>query len=699
MMSAETDAQAAELVDTFQEFFRGYYDEEIRTLAEYYPNEDRSLAVDWGDLFRFNADLADDYLSKPDQLQEYAEEALRLYDLPVDIELGRAHVRVRNLNETDSFYPGGFSPTERHNNQPYLTIEGQIEKATDVNPKVEETAFECQRCGSLTRVPQSGTSDSFQEPHECKGCERQGPFEVNFDESDFVDAQTMCVTEPPETVATGDGTTIDVMLEDDIADDANPGDRVDVTGQLRLKQQTQGNSKTDRFEPYLEAHHVEVCDSDFEDIEISEQDKQEIKAVANGERGPLFETVTASIAPGLTGEKYDLIKEAIFLMQIGGATVELDTGREVRGVFHMLLIGDASTGKSTLLGEAAEIAPRSVSANGKTVTEAGMTASASQDEWAGGEWTLDAGALVQANSGLACVDEIDKVREPVQDSMHGAMADMKVDVNKAGINTTLPAETAVFAAGNPKHDRWDEYTTDNDQIELNETLLSRFALIWKLRDVVDEETDRERAEHVLETKEAAKGKSSDDADERVLDREFLRKYIAYARQLPDPELRDGADGEEFKQLVESYVRMRGINGEDEDAPVPITPRKLEDMHRIAEASARARLSQWIEEEDIARAKRHIGESLQDYGMNEDGQFDADVVETGMSKPQRDRVKSVKKVIKGLQKGKASGVPYEDVYEKLDEAGIDREKAEHEIEKLKQQGDAYEPRTDKEVRVT
>ncbi|ELZ12479.1 MCM family protein [Natrinema thermotolerans DSM 11552] len=700
-MSASSDAANAELVDSFQEFFRDYYDDEIRTLAQHYPNEQRSLEVDWEDLFRFDPDLADDYLGQPEQLQRYAEEALRLYDLPIDVSLGNAHVRVYNLNGTDSFYPGWFSPTKRHKKTPLLTVEGQVEKATDVDPKIEEAAFECQLCGSLTRVPQSGTSDDFQEPHECQGCERQGPFRINFDQSEFVDAQLLRLAEPPEVIGGGDGTKIDIAVEDDLCDQAEPGDRVSVTGRLRLQQEGSNNKKSARFKPYLEGHHIEISDTDFEDLEITEEDKQEIEAIANGEYGPLFEVVLASIAPDLTGEKYELIKEGIFLMLIGGATVELDNGREVRGVFHMLLIGDASTGKSTLLREAKQIAPRSVFANGKGATEAGMTATAKQDDWADGEWTLDAGALVQANNGLACIDEIDKVREDVQDSMHGAMADMKVDVNKAGINTTLPSETSVFAGGNPKHDRWDDYVADSEQIDLSETLLSRFALIFKLQDKPDEETDREKAEHVLETKEAAKAKRAGEADgtdddDRVIDHDLLRKYVAYVRQLPDPRFRT----EEMRnKLRDAYVRMRGVNGYDEDAPVPITLRKLQDMHRIAEASARARLSQWIEEEDIMRAKRLVGESLQDYGMNEDGEFDADIVEANSSKPQRDRVKNVKAVIRELQAGKAGGVPYEDVFEKLEEMGISQEKAKHEIEKLKRKGDAYEPKTNKEVRVT
>lgn len=697
-MAATSQPGAVEQIDMFEEFFRNYYDPEIRELSQYYPKEQRSLEVDFGDLFQFNPDLADDYLSKPNQLRQRAEEALRVHDLPIDISLSRAHVRLHNLDPAHTFYPGRFSITDRHKNFPYLAVEGQVEKATDIYAKMDEAGFECQLCGTITHVPQS--DGDFQEPHECKGCERQGPFEINFSQSDFVDAQTVRIAEPPEIVRGGSATTIDVSLEDDLCDTAEPGDRVTVTGQIRLEQDSSGQTKNNRFDSYLDAHHIQISETDFEDIDISEEDKEEIEAIASGEYGDLFNVVTESIATDLTGEKYDLIKEGMFLSLVGGATAELENGREVRGMIHQLMIGEASTGKSTLLREAAEISPRSVYANGKGATAAGMTATAVQDDFGdSGAWTVEAGALVQASGGLACVDEIDKVRDDVQDSMHGAMADMKVDVNKADISTTLPAETTVFGGGNPKYARWDEYADESEQVDLSETLLSRFALIWKLRDVPDEETDTEKAEHTLSTKEDAKRRRqkgiSPEGDERVVDLELLRKYIAHAKQQPDPRIKDEAV---YEKLRDAYVTMRGMNGYDKDAAVPITLRKLQDMHRLAEASALSRLSETVDMEDVKRAKRLVGESLQDYGINEDGNIDADIVEVGESKPQRDRVKSVKSVIRDVGEEHKNGAPIDIVIERAGDIGIDDDTVEHEIEKLKQKGDAYEPTTD-HIRLT
>ncbi|NIS29912.1 MAG: AAA family ATPase, partial [Actinobacteria bacterium] len=226
-----------ELVERFDQFYRNYYRDEIGRLAQRYPNEQRSLTVDWDDLYRFDKDLADDYVAQPDQLREYAEEALRLYDLPVDVSLGQAHVRVQNLDAVTD-----IRDIRARDVNKLVGVQGIVRKATDVRPKVQEAAFECQRCGTLTYIPQSG---AFQEPHECQGCERQGPFTINYDQSTFVDAQKLRVQESPEGLRGGETPqSIDVHIEDDLTGRVAPGDHVTVTGVLRIEQQTNQNQKS-----------------------------------------------------------------------------------------------------------------------------------------------------------------------------------------------------------------------------------------------------------------------------------------------------------------------------------------------------------------------------------------------------------------------------------------------------------------------
>ncbi|MEF8887155.1 MAG: LAGLIDADG family homing endonuclease [Haloarculaceae archaeon] len=328
-------AEDTELIDVFEEFYRSYYRNEIGELAQKYPTEQKSLYIDWGDLYRFDPDLADDFRTKPDQLREYAEEALRLYDLPVDVSLGQAHVRVRGLPESTE-----IRDIRADNRGSLLSVQGIVRKATEVRPKVTSAAFECQRCGTLTRIPQS--DGDFQEPHECQGCERQGPFRVNFDQSEFVDAQKLRVQESPEGLRGGETPqAIDVNIEDDITGEVTAGDHVTVTGILKLDQQGSDREKSPMFDTYMTGLSVEIEDEQFEEMDISESDKTEIVELSNDP--DIYEKMVGAIAPSIYG--YENEKLAMALQLFSGVTKHLPDGSRLRGDLHMLLIGDPGTGK------------------------------------------------------------------------------------------------------------------------------------------------------------------------------------------------------------------------------------------------------------------------------------------------------------------------------------------------------------------
>ena len=394
-------AEDTEVIDKFEGFYRDYYRNEIGQLAQKYPNEKRSLYVDWDDLYRFDPDLADDFIAQPEQMRDYAEEALRLYDLPVDVKLGQAHVRVENLQTTT----GIREIRARHRGQ-LVEVTGIIRKATDVRPKVIEAAFECQRCGTLTRIPQ--TSGEFYEPHECQGCERQGPFDINFDQSEFVDAQKLRVQESPEGLRGGETPqSIDVHIDDDITGRVTAGDHVRVTGVLHLDQQGSNQEKSPIFDVYMDGMSVEIEDEQFEDMDITDEDKKRIIELSN--ESDIYEKMIASMAPSIYG--YEEEKLAIIMQLFSGVTKHLPDGSRTRGDLHMLLIGDPGTGKSQLLQYVRNLAPRSVYTSGKGSSSAGLTAAAVRDDFGDGQqWTLEAGALVLADQGIAAVDELDKMR-------------------------------------------------------------------------------------------------------------------------------------------------------------------------------------------------------------------------------------------------------------------------------------------------
>jgi len=690
-------AQEQDLTDRFIQFYRNYYRDQIGDLAQKYPNEKRSLYVDYDDLYTFDPDLAEDYLNKPEQIAEYASEALRLYDLPADVKLGQAHVRLHNIpQEVD------IRNIRVHDDHigTMVSVSGIVRKATDVRPKITEAAFECQRCGTMTYIPQ--VDGSFQEPHECQGCERQGPFRVNFDQSEFIDSQKLRIQESPEGLRGGETPqSIDVDVEDDITGNVTPGDHVTVVGVLHIEQQQSGNEKTAIFDLYMDGDSIAIEDEEFEDMEITEADKAEI--VELSERENIYEEMVGSVAPSIYG--YDQEKLAMILQLFSGVTKHLPDGSRIRGDLHMLLIGDPGTGKSQLLSYVRNIAPRSVYTSGKGSSSAGLTAAAVRDDFGEGQqWTLEAGALVLADKGIAAVDELDKMRPEDRSAMHEALEQQQISIAKAGINATLKSRCSLLGAANPKYGRFDQYEPIGEQIDLEPALVSRFDLIFTVTDQPDPDRDADLADHILQTNYAGELNTQrsklatsnfsqeqvEDATEEVaptIEPELLRKYIAYAKRNVYPTMTDEAKA----AIREFYVDLRA-KGADEDAPVPVTARKLEALVRLAEASARVRLSDTVDSEDAERVIEIVRSCLQDIGVDpETGQFDADVVETGTSKSQRDRIKDLKSLIAEIEEEYEMGAPVEEVLDRVEEHGTDRTKAEDEIEKLRRKGEVYEPK--------
>jgi replicative DNA helicase Mcm len=289
-------------------------------------------------------------------------------------------------------------------------------------------------------------------------------------------------------------------------------------------------------------------------------------------------------------------------------------------------------------------------------------------------------------------------------AMHQALEQQEISISKAGINATLKSRCSLLGAANPKYGRFDQYEPIGEQIDLEPALVSRFDLIFTVTDQPDPEHDGMLADHILKTNYAGELNTQranvptseftqqqvDDVTEQVapdIDAELLRKYIAHAKRSCFPTMTDEAKA----AIREFYVDLRS-KGADEDAPIPVTARKLEALVRLAEASARVRLSDTVDEEDATRSVDIVRSCLKDIGVDpETGQFDADVVETGTSKTQRDRIKNIKQLIGEIEEEFEEGAPMDEVLDRANEIGMDASKAEQEIEKLRRKGDVYEPK--------
>ncbi|HWR25163.1 MAG TPA: minichromosome maintenance protein MCM [Methanosarcina sp.] len=683
--------------EKLKRFFKDYYWNEILELANEYPDQ-RSLSVDFTDIEKFDRELSKDFLEHPGELIEAAEVALRDIDLPLEKNLEQAHVRITKI-------PNRISIRELRSKHltRFVAIEGMIRKATEVRPRITKAAFQCLRCGHLTVVEQN--SFKFEEPFsgcENETCGKKGPFKVIIEDSTFTDAQKLQIQESPENLRGGSQPqSLEVDSEDDLTGNITPGDRVIVNGILKSRQRTLKDGKSTFYDLVLEANSIENLERDFDELEITSEDEAEILELS---RDPaIYNKIVASIAPSIYG--YEDIKEALALQLFSGVVKNLPDGSRIRGDIHVMLVGDPGIAKSQLLRYVVKISPRGVFTSGRSASASGLTAAAVKDDLNDGRWTIEGGALVMADMGVAAVDEMDKMKTEDKSALHEAMEQQTISIAKAGIIATLKSRCALLGAANPKYGRFDRYEGLAEQISMPPALLSRFDLIFILLDTPDHSLDSKIANHILQAHYAGElfeqrqklpnSTISEDfvetemeVIEPVIEPEIMRKYVAYARKNVFPVMESDARS----YLINFYTDLRKT-GENKNTPVPVTARQLEALVRLSEASARVRLSNVVTLEDAKRTIKIVMNCLKNVGVDPDtGNLDADILASGTSMSQRNKIKILKEIIKKVSERHAGAkAPLEEVYAEAEkDYGIDRTHAEENIRKMKQRGDLLSP---------
>jgi len=683
------------LVASWQRFFEEQCRSNIETIALEYP-EKRSLVVDYWDVDKADPNLTELLINQPYKTVFNAEEALNTIDVAAEHKV-KLHFRVRNLPDTHKIV---IRKIRANHLGKFMAVEGLVKKRTEVRPKLLVAAFQCNKCSAIIRIEQD--EDILKEPSECYedqgGCGRMSSFKLSTNLSTFIDSQKIEIQENPEGLRGGaQPERISVYLEDDLVGEIAPGDRVIVNGILHSMQRRRGTFRLTSFDKTMEAVSIESQEMVFEEVEVTEEDEQEI--LKTSKDPDIYDKMRQSIAPTIYG--MDTEKEAIVLQLFGGLSKRMPDGTYMRGDLHTLFVGDPGTAKSQMLSYMSKLAPRSVYASGKATTAAGLTAAAVRDEFGEGQWTLEAGALVLADMGVACIDEIDKMEETDRSSMYQAMEQQEISVAKAGINATLKSRCAILAAANPKLGRFDEFIPIHEQINMPPALLSRFDLIFSILDKPDRKTDTALATHILESHKAgemheniAKSKDSLYSEEQesvlmkhvmpIFEPEFVRKYVAYAKRNVFPVMTDEA----LDVLRNYYVDFRSSS---EDS-VPFTPRQLEAFVRLSEASARIRLSQEATIEDAKRAIAIIDQYLRRVGMDrETGKFDIDIIATGFSHSQHERMRSIIDLIKRLCNESSDGnAARSDIISEAEISGMESRKVEEALDRLKRNGQIYEP---------
>ena len=650
---------------------KNFFDFHKKELGESLRKGGNVIYLNFMKLTEFSNILSDEIITNP-------EETLRIVELAIEESGLASNVRVRlyNLSKSQEIK---VREIRSKNLDELIVIEGIIRQSSDVRPQVINAKFECPSCGTVISVLQM--EKKFREPSRCS-CGRRGGFKLISKE--MVDTQRLVIEESPESLLGGEQPKrIPVFVKEDLVEPkmeekTTPGSRVKIIGILKeVPVPLSSGGLSTRFELAMEVNNIIPLEETFEELDIGEEDERQILELSQDPR--IVEKLSASITPSIWG--YNEIKKSLVLQLFGGVSKTHADGQKSRGDIHILLVGDPGVAKSVTLDFMAKISPKGRYVVGKSASGAGLTATVVRDEYLRG-WALEAGAMVLSNKGLICIDELEKMDPNDRSAMHEAMEQQTITISKANVQATLRAETSVLAAANPKFGRFDPYQSIAQQIDLPPTLINRFDVIFTLRDIPNREKDEKIATHVL-LEHQKKG------EDMLIPRDIFRKYVAYAKQRIKPEL--GAKA--IEEIKKFYVELRNkpVSSESALRPIPISARQLQALIRMAEASAKLRLSNEVSLEDAKNAIEIMKYYLMQVGYDyESKSFDIDKATLGITSSQRSKIFAVRDVITNLENRVGKMIPIEEIEKEL-EGKLTKDEIEEAINKLNSQGEIFKPR--------
>jgi replicative DNA helicase Mcm len=666
---------SGKLSERFEDFLKSVTDKSgnyvYRTkISQLISNEGKSLSVDFGDLLKYDSDLANRLLLEPDSslasFRIAAFETMRsenaLYADRVKREL---IVRIRGIPDLVPLRRVDTSYLDR-----MLAVSGMVVRTSELRPLMTSAAWVCPS-GHLTYQDQDDLP--LKKPPKCELCGEERNFELDRKHSRFIDFQILRVQESPEELPPGQlPQFFDVNVEGDIVNMARPGDRAVLTGIIRaVPDYALGQVKTRLFKSQIDCNQVEVKGKEPEQVQITKEDEALIKDIAANPDA--YERLVNSIAPVIIGHLAE--KEAILLLLAGGNATVLPDGTKLRGDINALFVGDPGTGKSEMLKFASQVAPRGLYASGRGTTAAGLSAAVIREK---NVLMLEAGVVVLADQGIACIDEFEKMKPEDRTALHEMMEQHTVTIAKGGIYATLNARTAILAACNPVLGRYNPFQNLTENIgTLPIPLLTRFDLIFVFRDQPNPAEDEKLASHILAV-HARRTYTTPPPIEFSL----LKKYLAYVKKV-SPTLTREAMG----RLKDYYLELRKGSGSEDS--IPPTPRTLEAMIRVATARARILLREEVTEEDALAAIALMNRMVEDVLTDATTKKTDFGIQLGKPMGETKNLRAAMEIFKSLEGQEKKPVERKAFKEELVKSKFNDEDAEKMIRTMFREGLVYE----------
>lgn len=616
IISGDDELNLINVQKLFKDFIREFHD--VNNIYHYrdelkrqYILRQYNLTVSLSDLSSFNELLADRVIKSPTTYlplfetaaKEVADELTRprpeeeeeVQDIHVLLNSPQSTVNIRDLKSD-------------HMSR-LVKVPGIIINASGVRAKATSLTLQCRSCRDYkSDIPIRPGLEGFAMPRKCTASTAGqqpcplDPYYIVPDKCKCVDYQTLKLQEAPDHIPTGDMPRhIQLYVDRALVDKMVPGNRVQVVGIYSIKKMSDKGSKKDKITAGIRRPYIRVVGLEVDSTgpgrslnKFTPEEEDDFKKLA--ERDEVYDLIARNIAPSIFGSED--IKKSIACLLFGGSRKRMPDGLTRRGDINLLLLGDPGTAKSQLLKFVEKCSPIGVYTSGKGSSAAGLTASVMRDPTTRC-FVMEGGAMVLADGGVVCIDEFDKMREDDRVAIHEAMEQQTISIAKAGITTTLNTRCSVFAAANSVFGRWDD-TKGEENIDFMPTILSRFDMIYIVKDDHNESRDTTIARHVMKihlNREQA-------AVEGEMSIEMLKKYIAYARAKCGPRLSDKTAA----KLGHKYVMMRTAAREHEHdsnkrLSIPITVRQLESIVRISESLAKMRLTAFTTDADVEESLR------------------------------------------------------------------------------------------------
>jgi replicative DNA helicase Mcm len=679
---AEQQTTAA-LSNQLELFLRGFKDKDdnykyFDRINHMMASNSTSLIADYIDLDVANPEIAKLITYRPDETLEAFNEAVVsiLREIHFDYaEEIKEKIKVRIGNYT---VQKGLRDINAEVIDKLIGVSGMVVRSSEVKPLAKKIGYRCLNCDAINEAQLKGLS--LRKPTKCINCSEK-ELEMDPENSIFTDFQLVRLQELPEDLPAGQlPHYVEVTVMDDLVDRCRPGDRVLLTGIVRIEhEQIAPQAKTNLFRLRMEGNNIEYLGGlagtkdtrTLERMAISGEDEKQIFAIAG--KPDAYDKLIASFAPHIYG--HEIIKEAILLLIVGSVTKKLDDGSTRRGDINIFLVGDPGTAKSEMLKYAAKIAPRGLYTSGRGTTAAGLTAAVIRDK--SGIMMLEAGAVVLGDQGLVCIDEFDKIKPEDRSSLHEVMEQQTCSVAKGGIVATLNARTSILSAANPMYGKYDVFKNITENVNLPIPLLTRFDLIYVIRDTPEREKDSRIAGHILEIH-----RDVEHAAQPAIEMDLFRKYLAYAKQI-EPKLTI----EVINALRDYYMKMRNV---DSEGMITVTPRQLEGLIRLATARARLLLQDNVKIEDAERAIYLVQRMLETAGVDVNtGKVDLGVLH-GKPHSEISKLKLFMEVFNGISGQDKNDVEEKNFINELVKTGkFSEDEARTYIKKAMQNGQIYE----------